>query len=89
MDKSLIDRLVVCHYQMAAAAAAAEKEDIWPCVGYKNEIQIGCGNIEKLAKSADAEVRTDPRDDEEYPVEKSFSYRGIKFFEIFKANHES
>lgn len=88
MDKSIIDRLVVCHYQMAAAVIAAQKEDIYLCAGDRNSIQIGIGSIEKLAESVSAEIHTRSRDDKDYPVEKSFQYRGINFFEIYpEANH--
>lgn len=90
MDKSIIDRLVVCHYQMMAATAAAEKEGVYPCAGTDRRVHIGCGSIEELAKSVGIEVTVAPSGIKEFPIEKSFLYRGINFFGIFpEADYES
>lgn len=51
------------------------------CLGAKLEAIHVFHGIEILARAAKAIIKTSSREDE-YPIEKQFSYRGVKFFQI-------
>lgn len=59
--------------------------DVSVCGGHLlNRIHIG-NNIEDLAKALGKDITIKNRNDEMYPIEKSFSYKGITIFQIEEA----
>ena len=59
-------------------------DDLKMCIGNTYRVQI-YNNIENLAKALGKDITIQNRHDEKYPIEKSFSYKGITIFQIEEA----
>ena len=59
-------------------------DDLKICTGNAYRFQI-YNNIEDLAKALGKDITIQNRNDETYPIEKSFSYKGITIFQIEEA----
>lgn len=76
-----VDRLVSAYAEAIAACKSAEEEGISVCEPFPGGVQV-CESIDKLARYVSSEITVTPRNDQDYPIEKSFTYHGVTFFEI-------
>lgn len=78
---SIIDRYVSAYAEAQAAFKAGIEDDIWLCEPFSCGVHIHAG-IEKLAESVGAEIKTESVNSAEFPIEKSFTYHGVKFLQL-------
>jgi hypothetical protein len=77
----IVDRLLLTYNACIATDKAANKAGVASYFVVIPEIQV-CRGIEKLAEEAGKAVKTEPYDNPDFPVKKSFEYRGVTFFQI-------
>ncbi|WP_312694075.1 hypothetical protein [Caproiciproducens sp.] len=76
-----LDRLVSAYAESMAAYHAAQESEIYVCNPLNTGVQVHVG-IEKLAESAKITVHTEPQNNDTFPVEKSFVYHGVRFYQF-------
>lgn len=76
-----LDRLISAYAESMAAYHAAQESGISVCNQMHTGVQIYSG-LEKLAKFANITIRTELQNSDTFPVEKSFIYHGVRFYQF-------